>query len=517
MKAKLAVFIIAIFFINGPLYCEECLITVDASMVKGRLNKKVFGNNLLGHVSRYKPFEKYGNYGAGIWDPVAGKCVPEAAQLAKEAGISMMRFPGGCGANFYNWKDSIGKRTEYLFGINEFLAVCGEIGAEPVFTVSYFTGDEKDDADLVEYLNGPNDGSNPNAGIDWALERANNGHAEPYNVKYFEIGNEVFNGNKLDVKQVTAAEYASRYLKSYESMKAVDQDICIGVVLESPSWNKEVMRFIKDKLDFGALHIYASTYLSKKQMENEEGDEIFKRLLADPVLGKTGKIKNALRVLKESSGKDVPVAVTEFNCSLNIDKPVPYRHSLGAALVICELLKVFMEPENNIIFADYWNFSNEYWGMVANGFNGKKADLYKAYYKRPNYLVFEMFANHFGTELLEPVVKTKAYHVWKDEVAYLSVNASLSEDHGTIYLMVINKDLNERVKTKINLRNFVPEKKIDVYVLNGPEVYSTNELSRDNVKISRGEIEAPGNMFEFSFEPHSVTTLEIKSSFSPGL
>jgi alpha-N-arabinofuranosidase len=53
-------------------------------------------------------------------------------------------------------------------------------------------GNAKDAADLVEYLNSPNDGSNPNDGTDWAAVRAANGHPEPYNIKYFEIGNEMF-------------------------------------------------------------------------------------------------------------------------------------------------------------------------------------------------------------------------------------------------------------------------------------------------------------------------------------
>ena len=61
------------------------------------------------------------------------------------------------------------------------------------FDTSSGFGDENDVADLVEYLNSPNNGSNPNGGINWAAERAKNGHPSPYNVKYFgNIGNNTY-------------------------------------------------------------------------------------------------------------------------------------------------------------------------------------------------------------------------------------------------------------------------------------------------------------------------------------
>ena len=88
-----------------------------------------------------------------------------------------------------------------------------QIGAEVVMTVSYYTGDANDAADLVEYLNAPNDGSNPNGGTDWAGRRAKNGHPAPYNVKYFEVGNETWGSHPPKVKKISPGQYARRYLK----------------------------------------------------------------------------------------------------------------------------------------------------------------------------------------------------------------------------------------------------------------------------------------------------------------
>ena len=114
----------------------------------------------------------------------------------KEAGMTAARFPGGGIANQYKWKLGIGplwKRPRVRFGIDEFIVVCKEIGCEPIITVNYFDGSEEA-ADLVEYLNSPNDGSNPRGGTDRASVRDINGHSAPYGVRFFEIGNEVSHG-----------------------------------------------------------------------------------------------------------------------------------------------------------------------------------------------------------------------------------------------------------------------------------------------------------------------------------
>jgi alpha-N-arabinofuranosidase len=229
-------------------------IVIDFRNDIGKVNKKLFGNNFVGYdpvLCKFRDKEYYGHmdYGEGIWDPKQGESVKEVVDLAKEAGITIIRFPGGCGTHHYNWKAAIGKeRKHFLYGIDEFLKTCAEIGAEPVITVSYFTGNEQDASDLVEYLNSPNDGGNPNSGINWAAQRAKNGHPLPYKARYFEIGNEVWHGDHQNTKEVSPEEYAERYLKYYEKMKTVDPSIKIGCIVgngkkKSRFWNCSYLSF----------------------------------------------------------------------------------------------------------------------------------------------------------------------------------------------------------------------------------------------------------------------------------
>jgi len=478
---------------------------------RGAVNNKVFGSNLIGYdPETYEPCPKgyygYSDYGAGIWDSGLKQSVKEAIDLAKSSGVSVARFPGGCGTHHYDWKKTIGEdRKHFLYGLDEFLTTCEKIGAEPVITLSYFTGDERDSADLVEYLNAPSDQAHK-----WALLRAKNGHSQPYGVKYFEIGNEVSHGDHQKIKRVLPEYYAHQYLKYYTKMKAIDPSIKIGVVLDSGKWNKEVLRIIKDNVGFGIIHIYPHPDVNKDKIKEINPKDIFKETLGLSVLEVEVELSQALTLMKEAN-KDMPLAITEYNAGFaGQEQPVPYRHCLGTALLNAELLRIFMKPEHNVLMANYWQFNNSYWGMISNGFDDNPKDLRNPYFKRPNYYVFEMYHKHFGDLLLPIDMQCDAYETQNTKMPYLSVNASKNAEGKKVYLMVINKNMDASMTATIVLKDFMPAVKGNAWVLNGPSVDATNEKKHDNVKIVHHEFETQGNSFEFTFEPHSLTAIEIE-------
>jgi alpha-N-arabinofuranosidase len=650
-------------------------ITVDVAQTNGTVNKRIFGNNIIAYdPNTYENWgrEYYGlsDYGAGIWDPKREACVKEVIKLAKDAGVSVMRFPGGCGTHHYNWKKSIGKkRTHFLYGLDEFLKSCQEIGAEAIITVSFFSGTEQDAADLVEYLNGADNGKHP-----WAAKRAANGHPEPYDVKYFEIGNEVYHGDHQNVKRVEAVEYVRKYLRYYEVMKAVDPAIKVGVVLTDDEWDETVAEGIGGKVDFGITHVYPSP-ADGEALGQFPPKEIFLASLALPELQYQKYFERTLAVFRKHGGKDLPLAITEYNGGFVQDKPIPYRHCLGTALLNAELLRIFMHAENNILMANYWNFNNSYTGMIANGFTDNYRDLYKPYFKRPNYYALKLYAKHFGDALLKADIRSGGYHsrsygfvgglpegktvggnmlsekwqvvpqdgieaktagdalevefiapkkfnyyhssrgatiepgqcyrfsgyirtenlesdagvglevqdvrgyertkfavatralsgttdwthvqkvfwalpdargakviarhnsnsgplrgkaFFKDirlekfipsidtQVPYLSVNASKSKDGSKLYLMVINKNMDESMTSTIDLKGFGPAEEGEAWILNGPSIDATNEKRHDNVKVTQKKFRVWSkesgvkNSFEYTFEPHSLTAIEIE-------
>jgi len=657
-----------------------------------KINSYIFGHNSLAYdYCKLRENEescendgRFTNFGAGQWDSVLKRPDLTLLDFAKKIKTTVLRFPGGCGTHHYDWKEAIGpieERPMYKFGIDEFMELCKAIGAKPIITLSYFTGTNQDLADLVEYLNAPL-GTNPNEGTAWAEIRNENGHLEPYNVKWFEFGNEVWHGDHINISHVNPWEYAERYLQCKQLIKNVDSEALLGVVAARGEyclnrWSKTVVSILKNNIDFLIIHVYEPHY--RPEDGEIPAEELFKITLAAPDQIKDN-LERIKKELKNLTGKEIPIAITEFNGHFTNQDPVPYRHCLGNALFVADLLRVFITIDIPILCANYWQFSNSYWGLV---YNPDYMDRKGKYYKRPNYYVFDLYANHFGNILLKTdvrssgytqpgfkkvkpstqklteiettfenypitiakispqdweikkidcvhIIKNKEYielifncqeninffHVnfpiqlepkhlyrlkgkikaenlrasgsgvrlsvqdlrgWKethwsyftipvDETTdwipvavdfvplpdsegirvfvrriegkgpiygvakvkdveiedlgpapqygptpYISAIASTNGKRDRIYIMVINKNLNEPMKTRIKINGFSFNPIIHAWVLNGSSIDATNEDCQENVKIhyKRVKVNVKDNSFSFTFEPHSVTALEI--------
>lgn len=537
----------------------------------GHVNKLVYGSSILGWRQDNDKTLKGnasvgGDFGYGLWDPTRCQPAQEAKSLAINAGIKIFRLTG----MWHNWTEAIdmpGYKRKYKFGVDEQMRVCSEVGADAIVCIQYLFDDAKEAQEIVEYLNGTADpkligeikalGSTlskidkerlintyvKNAGgvINWPDLRAINGHLDPYQIKYFEIGNETW-------YLFTPEKYARIYLRYYEQLKKVDPAIKIGAVLYKEAWDEKIMEIVKDKIDFGVVHTYPTPAWGDK-LGRIAAKEIFNASFLCAEFEHEGYIRNLLARMEKYSGKDVPVAVTEFNGGFAQNKPVPYRHCLGTALLNAELIRIFMKPENDILMANCWNFINEYWGMIANGFTGGYADLNKPYYKRPNFYTLELYNKHFGDVLLnvdvnhgkhtcdvsevEPVrtLRTKVKDDLSDiqvrkfnfnalvvknngryriNVPYLSVNASKSKDGEKVYLMVINRNPDTRIPSMVDLSNFFPAHEANAWVLNGPSINATNENNPNTVTVRQVTTTMKNNIFEFTFEPHSLTAIEVE-------
>ncbi|MBQ7098682.1 MAG: discoidin domain-containing protein, partial [Oscillospiraceae bacterium] len=151
---------------------------------------------------------RYAFNGYGSFDSKTMQIKEDFKELYEDAGFGSIRYPGGTISNLFNWKTTIGPVAERKkqihgfynnsgqagiapnFGLTEIATFAESVDSEIVYVYSLGRGNAQDAADLIEYLNA-RVGTNPNGGIDWAAVRAENGHPEPYNVRYFEIGNEM--------------------------------------------------------------------------------------------------------------------------------------------------------------------------------------------------------------------------------------------------------------------------------------------------------------------------------------
>lgn len=222
-----------------------------------------------GHFAEHLGSCTYG----GIW---VGKKSPipnvngfrkAAVDALKELGVPVLRWPGGCFADDYHWRDGIGpanKRPKRVnihwgnytednsFGTHEFVEFCRLIGAEPYFAANVGTGSPQEMRDWIEYCNYPK-------GSALSDERAANGSPEPFRIKYWGIGNELWGCGGNLTPQQTALEFRrfATFARNYE------QDFRLYLVGCGPSgndanWTRGFMDTLTGKTNM--MHGYSFHY-----------------------------------------------------------------------------------------------------------------------------------------------------------------------------------------------------------------------------------------------------------------
>src|SRR4029078_3898708 len=201
-------------------------IKIDLDRTIGQVDPLLFGN-LAEHLGRMI-------YG-GIYDekiPLSDRFGyrTDVMEAVKGLGVSILRWPGGNFASGYNWKDGIGPKDQRparpelawndvewnRFGTDEFLRYAETIAAEPYICVNLGLGSIGDARDWVEY-------TNSDKHTYWADLRRKNGRDQPYNVKYWALGNEI--AGPWQAGHKNAEEYSKFALEAAKAMRGIDPSI----------------------------------------------------------------------------------------------------------------------------------------------------------------------------------------------------------------------------------------------------------------------------------------------------
>ncbi len=344
-----------------------------------------------------------GRRAEGWWDPSAQRPVSSAVSLAKEAGISALRYPGGCLGHGFYWKKTIGPvedRKDFAFGVMEYMELCRRIGAEPLMTTGDYSATPQDNQDLAEFLNAPADAAHP-----WARKRAEYGHPAPYKVRFFELGNETEHGNH-DLKpsrKWTSSDYVAWAGESIRRIHAVDPSAKVGVHLGTTfpnvddPWNLAVLNGLGKSADFLILHTYAVNWYREATEKEGYGPAIMQACLASNAQFETN-LGLYRKLIRRVTGRDIPIAVTEYNAGMVQETPEPYRFSYGAALFCADYLRTLANPGSGVFMANYWQFLNGYWGMVQGSDK-------QGYRRLPAFFLYRLWAKHFGSRWLSATVQ----------------------------------------------------------------------------------------------------------------
>ncbi len=233
----------------------------------------------------------------------------DTLKLLKELDSPVYRWPGGNFVSGYNWRDGLGdpdrrpprKNPAWQgiehndMGLDEFMAFCRILGTEPYIAVNSGLGDVNAAKEEVEYANGPADAP-------MGKLRAANGHAEPYKVPFWSIGNEMYGGWQLG--HMPLDKYIAKHNEFAQAMKSVDPSIKLIAVGAVGAWSAGMLKNCADNMAYMSEHFYCRDHADLPGHIRQIPDDV--RRIADA----HRKYRTQFDSLK---GKDIRIALDEWN------------------------------------------------------------------------------------------------------------------------------------------------------------------------------------------------------------
>ena len=372
--------------------------------------------------------------------------------LLSDLDMPVLRWPGGCFADDYQWEDGVGTRENRprrrnlfwsqdraevpeepnTFGTDEFLTFCERVGTKPYLATNVGSGDPQEATDWVEYACYDGD-------TELANRRRKNGRDEPYEVPYWGIGNENWGcGGQMSPEQY-AREYRrfATYVGSTDNLMLDDELELIACGFQDHEWNHRLMKEVSQSswgvefpLDHLTLHHYYGRTMSVAKADEDDYDQfLVEALEIDDHIERIAATINTF-----ATTRDIGIIIDEWGAwhteavaESGLEQPGTVIDALSAAVV----LDVFNDHADVMTMSNIAQTVNVLQCLVETA--GDEA------WARPTYRVFDLYAPHKGNEAVQMSVDAPTREVGDDELPLVGASASVSDD-GETYVTVTNLD-----------------------------------------------------------------------------
>ncbi|MGP4062084.1 alpha-N-arabinofuranosidase [Halobacillus sp. H74] len=428
---------------------------LNTDISKGRINRNIYGH-FAEHLGRciYE----------GIW-------VGEDSSIANQNGIRtdvlealrninipVLRWPGGCFADEYHWKDGVGPREgrkrmvnthwggvieNNHFGTHEFMMLCDFLGAEPYISGNVGSGTVQEMSEWVEYMTF--DGESPMA--DWRKE---NGREHPWKLTYFGIGNENWGCGGHMRPQYYADLYRrfQTYVRNYGDNTIYK--IACGPNIDDYKWTEVLMKEASDLMDGLSLHhyTYPGEFWKKKGSatdfdQNEWDITMSRALYMDELITKHSTIMDHY-----DPEKRVGLIVDEWGTWFDVEPGTNpgflyQQNTIRDALVAGVSLNIFNHHSDRVQMANIAQTVNVLQSMILT--EGEEMVL------TPTYHIFDMYKVHQDAENLPIEVETEQIINGDVSIPKIQASASIAKD-GTVNISLCNLSTQGEGTIEIDLR-----------------------------------------------------------------
>ncbi|MGD1045749.1 MAG: alpha-L-arabinofuranosidase C-terminal domain-containing protein [Bacteroidota bacterium] len=506
MKKIFAVLVILFPFLT---YAQTARITINTARVISEIDPKIYGvfmepihfsGRRMGLPDTVSFNTLYGN----LYDPSSPLADENGFRkdyidAMKELKVTNMRWPGGNFVMGYNWQDGIGpkdKRPARInlawggvdnnhIGTDEWVELNKAIGSENVVCVNLGLSDIKDACYWVEYCN-------YKKGTYYSDIRTKSGHEKPYNVKIWDLGNEV-DGAPWELGHKNAEEYVNIAREAAKAMRSVDNTIKFvasgSSYYESTGqwveWNRKVLTELGDMIGYISIHRYWEnspdyySFMGQSAMDFEEKIKV----TADEI--------DAVKAMKDFKN---PI-------SISVDEWGSFGRNFLSVLPIAQCLNSFIRH------ADVVKMTN--FTMMTSLLN---TDKDKGSFKTPLFHTFKLFSTNCRGNSIDTYVECDTFNTDKYKgIPFLDVTAVYSKETNTVYINVINRHKDKTIYADVITCSgiFTGKAEAQLVTVDSLNAAFTFDKQKEYIPAPK-EIEVKGNKLSYSFPAHSFTQIKVR-------
>ncbi len=483
-------------------------LTVDTETKVSHINREIYG-----HFSEHLGRCIYNGLFVGKDSPIPNKdgVRKDIIEALKNIRIPVLRWPGGCFADEYHWKDGIGPKEsrkkmintnwggvveDNSFGTHEFMNLCEELGCEPYVAGNVGSGTVREMSEWVEYMTF--DGESP-----LTLERKQNGREKPWKLKYLGIGNENWGcgGNMRPEYYSDVYKQFQSFCKDYSGNRLYK--VACGPSGGDYNWTRVLLQNVKPwHTKAISLHHYTipSGDWNCKGSATGFSDELYYSTVKQ-TLTMEDIIKGHTAVMDELDPKnEIGLIVDEWGCWYDVEEGTNpgflyQQNTMRDAIVAAVNLNIFNNHSRRVVMANIAQMINVLQAVILT--EGEKMIL------TPTYHVFDLYKDHQDAELLRSSIDCF------NEGGTKMITASVSQaKDGSVLATVSNASLCEDIELEIDLGGFKPSSASAKILDSDVRAFNTFDAP-ENVKPSECEVRLEGSKAYVKMPACSIVSVKF--------
>lgn len=506
---------------SSMLACVTLLLTLNGFaqnkiIVQADSGKFIINKNIYGHFSEHLGHCIY----EGIYVGDKNKTIPNTNGIRNDVinaltklKVPLLRWPGGCFADTYHWKDGVGpknKRASIVnqwwggvtednsFGTHEFLNFCKMIGAEPYISGNVGSGTVQEMADWVSYVNGAP------AASPMSKWRVKNGQAEPWHAQYWGVGNEAWGcgGNMTPEHYADLFRQYATYLGDVNNTKTFR--IASGASSDDTHWTEVLMKNIPlNMLDGIGVHFYSVIDWDKKGPAINFSEAEYFATMKEALKMEEIVSHHAAIMDKYDPQKKVAMAVDEWGGWYDVEPGTNpgflfQQNTMRDAVLAGATLNIFNNHCERVRIANLAQMVNVLQAVILT--NKEKLIL------TPTYHVMEMYNVHQDATMLPVKVETEDYVFENGKLPAISASAS-KDKNGITHISLTNVDASKSKEVTIELKggNY---KKVSGRILTSGKLQNYNSFEEpDKIKPVVFDVQINDNKVVINIPAFSVVVL----------